>query len=170
MFRPATARRRRRQRVAIGTGDKAPEFDLEEASGKPRVRLSNYLGRSNVLLVFHPFAFTPVCTEEALDLQENLESFRNANTEIVFVSCDASAARQAWKREMGADYTFASDFWSHGESAKRYGVFNDQNGAPIRGTFLIDTNGVVIWSLVKNQDTRRTEMVPESLGTLGDET
>jgi peroxiredoxin len=111
-----------------------------------------------------------VCTEEALDLQENLESFRNANTEIVFVSCDASAARQAWKREMGADYTFASDFWSHGESAKRYGVFNDQNGAPIRGTFLIDTNGVVIWSLVKDQDTRRTEMVPESLGTLGDET
>jgi peroxiredoxin len=156
--------------VAIGTGDKAPEFDLEEAPGKPRVRLSNYLGRSNVLLVFHPFAFTPVCTEEALDLQENLASFRNANTEIVFVSCDASAARQAWKREMGADYTFASDFWSHGESAKRYGVFNDQNGAPIRGTFLIDTNGVVIWSLVKDQDTRRTEMVPESLGTLGDET
>jgi mycoredoxin-dependent peroxiredoxin len=156
--------------VAIGTGDKAPEFDLEEASGKPRVRLSNYLGRSNVLLVFHPFAFTPVCTEEALDLQENLESFRNANTEIVFVSCDTSAARQAWKREIGADYTFASDFWSHGDAAKRYGVFNDQNGAPIRGTFLIDTNGVVIWSLVKNQDTRRTEMVPESLGTLRDET
>jgi mycoredoxin-dependent peroxiredoxin len=156
--------------VAIGTGDKAPEFDLEEAPGKPRVRLSNYLGRSNVLLVFHPFAFTPVCTEEALDLQENLESFRNANTEIVFVSCDTSAARQAWKREIGADYTFASDFWSHGDAAKRYGVFNDQNGAPIRGTFLIDTNGVVIWSLVKNQDTRRTEMVPESLGTLRDET
>ncbi len=156
--------------MAIGTGDKAPEFDLEEASGKPRVRLSNYLGRSNVLLVFHPFAFTPVCTEEALDLQENLESFRNANTEIVFVSCDTSAARQAWKREIGADYTFASDFWSHGDAAKRYGVFNDQNGAPIRGTFLIDTNGVVIWSLVKNQDTRRTEMVPESLGTLRDET
>jgi mycoredoxin-dependent peroxiredoxin len=156
--------------VAIGTGDKAPEFDLEEAPGKARVRLSNYLGRSNVLLVFHPFAFTPVCTEEALDLQENLESFRNANTEIVFVSCDTSAARQAWKREIGADYTFASDFWSHGDAAKRYGVFNDQNGAPIRGTFLIDTNGVVIWSLVKDQDTRRTEMVPESLGTLGDET
>ena len=44
--------------MAIGTGDKAPEFDLEEAAGQPRVRLSNYLGRSNVLLVFHPFAFT----------------------------------------------------------------------------------------------------------------
>ena len=152
--------------MAIATGDRAPEFDLEEAPGRPRVRLSGYLGRSNVLLVFHPFAFTPVCSEEALDLQENLGSFRNANTEIVLVSCDASAARQAWKRELGAEYTFASDFWSHGETAKRYGVFNEENGAPIRGTFLIDTDGVVIWSLVKDGSTRRTEMVPESLDTL----
>jgi peroxiredoxin len=152
--------------VAIGTGDKAPEFDLEEEPGRPRVRLADYLGRSNVLLVFHPFAYTSVCTEEALDLQENLASFRNANTEIVFVSCDASAARQAWKLELGAEYTFASDFWSHGAAAKQYGVFNDENGAPIRGTFLIDKDGIVIWSLVKDTSTRRTEMVPESLDTL----
>lgn len=152
--------------MAIETGDRAPEFDLEEGPGKPRVRLADYLGRSNVLLVFHPFAFTAVCAEEALDLQESLESFRNANTEIVFVSCDASAARQAWKQELGAEYTFASDFWSHGEAAKRYGVFDDETGAPIRGTFLIDRDGTVIWSLVKDQDTRRTELVPDSLGTL----
>lgn len=152
--------------MAIGTGDRAPEFSLEETSARPRVQLSDYLGRSNVLLVFHPFAFTPVCAEEAQDLQENLESFRNANTEIVFVSCDTAAARQAWKRELGAEFTFASDFWSHGAAAKRYGVFNEENGAPIRGTFLIDTNGVVIWSLVKDGSTRRTEMVPESLETL----
>jgi mycoredoxin-dependent peroxiredoxin len=152
--------------VAIGTGDRAPEFDLEEEAGKPRVRLSDYLGRSNVLLVFHPFAFTQICAEEAMDLQENLDSFRNANTEIVFVSCDASAARQAWKKELGAEYTFASDFWSHGESAKRYGVFNEETGAPIRGTFLIDQDGTVIWSLVKDANRRRTEMVPDSLETL----
>jgi peroxiredoxin len=153
--------------VTIATGDRAPEFDLDEGSGLPRVRLANYLGRSNVLLVFHPFAYTAVCAEEALDLQENLESFRNANTEIVFVSCDASAARQAWKRELGAEYTFASDFWAHGATAKRYGVFNEKTGAPVRGTFLIDTDGIVIWSLVKDSSTRRAEMVPESLETLG---
>jgi peroxiredoxin len=152
--------------VTIGTGDRAPEFDLDEAPGGPRVRLSDYLGRSNVLLVFHPFAFTPVCAEEAQDLQENLESFRNANTEIVFVSCDAPAARQAWKRELGAEYTFASDFWGHGTAAKSYGVFDEATGAPIRGTFLIDRDGTVIWSLVKDSGTRRTEMVPGSLETL----
>jgi len=152
--------------VTIGTGDRAPEFDLEEAAGRPRVRLSDFLGRSNVLLVFHPFAFTEVCAEEAQDLQENLESFRNANTEIVFVSCDAPAARQAWKKELGAEYTFASDFWGHGTAARSYGVFDEETGAPMRGTFLIDLDGTVIWSLVKESGARRTEMVPGSLGTL----
>ena len=151
--------------MTVTTTDTAPEFDLEGTDGE-RVTLAGFRGRSNVLLVFHPFAFTPVCEEEARDLQANLESFRNAQTEIVFVSCDPSPARQAWKRELGVEYTFASDFWPHGAAAKAYGVFNEENGAPHRGTFLIDKDGSVIWSLVKTTDERRTEMVPESLETL----
>jgi len=151
--------------MAVKTGDRAPDFDLEVTLGE-RVRLSDFLGRSNLLLVFHPLAFTPVCEDEALDLQENLESFRNTGTEIVFVSCDPSAARQAWRRQLGAEYTFASDFWRHGATAKAYGVFNEETGAPVRGTFLIDQDGVVIWSLVKSPDVRRTEMVPGSLHAL----
>ncbi len=147
------------------TGDAAPEFDLA-VTHLERVRLSDFRGRSNVLLVFHPFAFTPVCEDEARDLQENLQSFRDANTEIVFVSCDPPAARQAWKRELAAEYTFASDFWPHGAAAKAYEVFNESNGAPHRGTFLIDHEGTVIWSLVDERDERRVEMVPDSLDTL----
>ena len=151
--------------MTVRTGDRAPEFDLEVEKNE-RVRLADFSGRSNVLLVFHPFAFTPVCEDEARDLQENLEAFRNAQTEIVFVSCDPSAARQAWKKELEAEYAFASDFWPHGAAAKAYGVFNETNGAPHRGTFLIDKDGAVIWSLVNIKDERRTEMVPESLETL----
>jgi len=152
--------------VAVGTGEQAPEFDLEEAHGKPRLRLSDFRGKRNVLLVFHPFAFTAVCRDEALDLEANLESFHNAETDVIFVSCDPSAARQAWKEELGATYAFASDFWQHGVTARAYGVFNNETGAPLRGTFLIDKEGIVIWSLIK--DGRRTEMVPESLDALGE--
>jgi peroxiredoxin len=151
--------------MTVKTGDKAPAFDLEVTHGE-RVRLSDFLGRSNVLLVFHPYAFTPVCEEEALDLQENIESFRNAHTDIVLVSCDPSPARQAWKKQLRAEYTFASDFWPHGAVAKAYGVFDEETGTPHRGTFLIDREGTVIWSLVNWQDERREEMVPESLETL----
>lgn len=130
------------------------------------MRLADFLGRRNVLLVFHPFAFTAVCTEEALDLQENLASFDAAETDVVFVSCDTSAARQAWRRQLRATYTFASDFWQHGATARAYGVFDETTGAAVRGTFLIDKEGTVIWSLVKDADTRRAEMVPETLETL----
>jgi peroxiredoxin len=151
--------------MAVRTGDVAPEFDLEVAHDE-RVTLSDLRMRANVLLVFHPFAFTPVCEDEARDLQENLPSFHDAGTEIVFVSCDPSAARQAWKRKLGAEYVFASDFWPHGAAAKAYGVFNEETGAPHRGTFLIDRDGTVIWSLVQVRDERRTEMVPDSLEVL----
>jgi peroxiredoxin len=151
--------------MTVRTGDKAPEFDLEVKQGE-RIHLSDFLGRTNLLLVFHPFAFTSVCEDEARDLQENLEAFRKAQTEIVLVSCDPAPARQAWRAEIGAEYVFASDFWTHGEAAKAYGVFNEENGAARRGTFLIDKDGRVIWSLVKLDDTRRKEMVPDSLETL----
>ena len=105
--------------MAIGTGEQAPEFDLEETYDKPRLRLQDFRGKRNVLLVFHPFAFTAVCAEEALDLQANLASFDNAETDVIFVSCDTSAARQAWKRELGATFAFASDFWQHGSGRAR---------------------------------------------------
>jgi peroxiredoxin len=155
--------------MAIEAGERAPEFDLEEAYGKPRVRLSDFRGKRNVLLVFHPFAFTPLCAEEAVDLQENLQSFHDAETDVVFVSCDTSAARQAWKEQLGATYVFASDFWQHGATARAYGVFNDETGAPVRGTFLIDKDGIVIWALVKPPDERRTDLVPGSLHVLDEQ-
>ena len=151
--------------MAVRTGDAAPEFDLAVSHGE-RVRLSDFRGRSNVLLVFHPFAFTGVCEDEARDLQENLPAFRDAGTEIVFVSCDAPAARQAWKKQLGAEYTFASDFWPHGTASRAYGVFDESTGAPHRGTFLIDREGTVVWSLVKEGDAYRAEMVPDSLESL----
>jgi peroxiredoxin len=153
--------------VAIHTGNKAPEFDLEVKPGE-RVRLSDFAGRRNVLLVFHPFAFTPLCELEAQDLQENLDAFRNAETEVVFVSCDTSAARQAWREQLGAEYTFASDFWPHGAAAEAYGVFDESSGAPLRGTFLIDKRGTVVWSLVNDQHTRRDELVSGPLGAVGE--
>ena len=148
--------------MAITTGDKAPQFDLEETYDR-RVRLSDFLGEKNVLLVFHPYAFTPLCAEEAADLQENLPSFRAANTEVVFVSCDTSAARQAWKAQLGAEFVFASDFWGHGAVAQAYGVFDESVGVAQRGTFLIDVEGTVIWSLVNDIDTKRDQLVAESL-------
>ena len=146
----------------IETGNEAPEFDLE-VDREHRVRLSDFRGKRNVLLVFHPFAWTPVCEEEALDLQANLASFESADTEVILVSCDSPAARQAWREKLRLEYTLASDFWPHGAAAKAYDVFNEERGAPVRGTFLIDKNRTVVWSLVHRDNARRTELASAPL-------
>jgi peroxiredoxin len=150
--------------MTIETGSEAPDFDLQ-VDGAERVRLADFRGRSNLLLVFHPFAFTSVCEEEALDLQENMAAFESADTEVLLVSCDAAPARQAWKRKLGLTYTLASDFWPHGEASRAYGVFDEKKGASVRGTFLIDKDGVVVWSLVNDADTKREQLVSGPLGT-----
>lgn len=147
----------------IETGSRAPDFDLQ-VIGPERVRLADFRGRRNVLLVFHPFAFTPLCEDEARDLEENQASFDSADTDVVLVSCDTAAARQAWKRQLGLTYTLASDFWPHGAAAKAYDVFDETKGAAVRGTFLIGKDGIVVWSLVNDADTRRTEIVSGPLG------
>jgi len=146
----------------VQTGNEAPDFDLEVDRSR-RVRLADFRGRRNVLLVFHPFAFTPVCEEEALDLQANLPSFASAETEVILVSCDAAPARQAWREQLKLDYTLASDFWPHGAAAKAYGVFNERDGSAVRGTFLIDKTGTVVWSLVNEDNARREQLVSGSL-------
>jgi mycoredoxin-dependent peroxiredoxin len=148
--------------ATIETGSEAPEFDLE-VTGSERVRLADFRARRNLLLVFHPFAWTPICEEEALDLQENLPSFESADTDVLLVSCDSAAARQAWKEKLELTYTLGSDYWPHGAAAKAYGVFDETVGAPVRGTFLIDKNGVVVWSLVHDADTRRGELATAPL-------
>lgn len=144
--------------MPIETGSEAPDFDLE-VDRSQRVRLADFRGKRNVLLVFHPFAFTPVCEEEALDLQANLPSFESAETDVILVSCDSAPARQAWREQLKLGYTLASDFWPHGAAATAYGVFDDQKGAPVRGTFLIDKAGVVVWSLVNEDNARREQLV-----------
>jgi len=150
----------------IQTGSEAPAFDLE-VRGPNRVRLADFRGKRNVLLVFHPFAWTAICEEEALDLQANLPSLVSADTEVILVSCDAAPARQAWKEKLGLAYTLASDFWPHGAAARAYGVFDEERGAPVRGTFLIDKTGVVVWTLVNDADTRRRELVSGPLAASG---
>jgi peroxiredoxin len=148
--------------MAIETGDRAPDFDLE-VEGDERVRLADFRGRRNVLLVFHPFAWTEICAEEARDLEENLPSFEASETDIVLVACDPAPSRQAWKEKLGLTYTLASDFWPHGEAARAYGVFDETTGAPVRGTFLIDKDGAVVWSLVNDAGTRRDELTSAPL-------
>ena len=128
--------------MAIHVGQEAPDFALKDQDGQVR-RLSDFRGKKNVMLVFYPLAFSGICTGELCQLRDDLPSFENEDTTTLAVSVDSPYVLKAFaERE---DYRFAllSDFWPHGEAARAYGVFNEERGFAIRGTFIVDKDGIV---------------------------
>lgn len=130
-----------------GVGDVAPDFTLEDTHGTP-VRLSALRG-APVLVVFVPFAFSGRCTQELCELRDNLTDLDTAGVRLLVVSCDATFSLRAWAEHEGYTFTLLSDFWPHGEVARAYGVLDEENGLALRGSFLVDADGVVRW-LVRN--------------------
>jgi peroxiredoxin (alkyl hydroperoxide reductase subunit C) len=129
------------------TGAPAPDFELKDQHGQ-LVRLSDFRGSSNVLVVFYPFAFSGVCTGELCELRDDLSAFEDAEVQVVAVSCDPMYALRAWAEQEKYDFPLLSDFWPHGATARAYGVFDDALGRAERGSFLVDREGVLRWSVL----------------------
>ncbi len=128
--------------VAVpGVGQQAPDFTLANQYGEP-VRLADFRGR-NVVLVFYPFAFSGICTGELCEIRDNLSVFEHADAEVLAVSVDSKYALRAYAGQEGYDFSLLADFWPHGAVAERYGVFDAESGMAIRGTFIIDAEGIV---------------------------
>jgi peroxiredoxin len=131
----------------VEIGDRAPDFELRDQANRP-VRLSDYRGRKNVLLVFYPFTFTPVCGTELVALRDNIANFQNDDVELLAVSCDSTPAHRVWAEQHSFGFPLLADFWPHGEAARAYGVFDEQRGCATRGSFVIDREGIVRWKIV----------------------
>jgi len=151
--------------MAIELGDLAPDFDLKDQHGA-KVKLSDFRGR-NVLVTFIPFAFTGTCTAEVCALRDESEHFSNDAVQTVVITCDSPFTLKEWATAQSLTYPVLSDFWPHGAVAQAYGVFNDDLGCAVRGTFLIDGEGVVRWSVVNGLgDARSTDHYRSALAAL----
>jgi peroxiredoxin len=134
--------------MAVEIGDEAPDFELPDQHGTP-VKLSSFRGAKNVVLIFYPLAFSPVCSGELCGLRDSFpEATSRGDVELLTVSVDSLFAHRAWADAEKFDFSLLADFWPHGEVARSYGVFDDDKGLAIRGTFVIDTSGVVRWKVV----------------------
>jgi mycoredoxin-dependent peroxiredoxin len=131
---------------AVTVGSEAPDFELRDQHAQTH-KLSSYRGEKNVLLVFYPFAFTGVCTGELQAIRDELSTLRSDDTEVLAVSCDTVPSLRVFAEQEGFDYPLLSDYWPHGAAAKAYGIFNEVLGAAERGTFIIDKQGVVRWTV-----------------------
>jgi peroxiredoxin len=128
--------------MPIEVGAEAPDFLLKDQNNQ-EVRLSDFRGRKNVLLVFYPLAFTGTCQGELCEMRDNLNDFLNDDVQVLTVSVDSVFAHKVWADREGYEFPLLADFWPHGAVAQAYGVFNDERGFANRGTYLIDRAGVV---------------------------
>jgi mycoredoxin-dependent peroxiredoxin len=133
--------------MAVDVGEVAPDFELKDQHGTP-VKLSSFRGNKNVVLVFYPLAFSGVCTSELCALRDEFPEAARDDVELLTVSVDSVFAHRAWSDAEQFNFELLSDFWPHGEVARRYGVFQPDRGVATRGTFIIDSDGVVRWKVV----------------------
>ncbi|PXY21656.1 peroxiredoxin [Prauserella sp. PE36] len=142
--------------MAVEVGSQAPDFTLNDYN-KQEVTLSSFRGDKPVLLVFYPFAFSGICQGELCQLRDEFAEYDNEGVQVLGVSVDTPFSLKAWAEQQGYQFPLLSDFWPHGEVAKAYGVFNDKAGLAVRGTFLIDKEGVVRFAEVNQPGEARDQ-------------
>ena len=128
--------------AVIAAGQAAPEFSLASPDGV--VTRADLEGK-RTLLVFYPFAFSSVCTNQLSIYNDLLGDFRGHGLTLYGVSCDAVASQQAFKNQLGIEIEQLSDFEPKGATCKAFGVLHPA-GMPQRALVLIGADGVVEWS------------------------
>ncbi|MDQ1616157.1 MAG: mycoredoxin-dependent peroxiredoxin [Actinomycetota bacterium] len=152
--------------MTVEVGTPAPDFELTDQHGQT-VRLSDLRGHKAVVLVFYPFAFTGVCSGELHALQDERSELDNDRVALLAVSTDSMYSLRVFAEKEGFDFAMLSDFWPHGEVAAAYGVLNEAVGAAMRGTFVIDRDGVVRWTVLHGLgDARDVEDYKKALAEL----
>lgn len=129
-------------------GELAPDFILSDQHGQ-RISRADLSG-APALLVFYPYAFSGICSSELAQLQDALGEFRAAGVRLLAISVDTIFALRTFADQAGLGFELLSDFWPHGAAAQAYGVFDVQRGCAIRGSFLLDADGVISWA-VRNE-------------------
>ncbi|MPY97785.1 MAG: redoxin domain-containing protein [Actinophytocola sp.] len=142
--------------MAVEVGSQAPDFTLNDYNKQP-VTLSDFRGDKPVLLVFYPFAFSGICQGELCQLRDEFDDYVGSGVQVLGVSVDTPFSLKAWADQQGYQFPLLSDFWPHGEIAQAYGVFNEKAGLAVRGTFLIDTDGVVRYAEVNQPGEARDQ-------------
>src|SRR3954447_13923328 len=127
----------------VEAGQPAPDFTLKTAALEDFTR-EQLLGRTTVL-VFYPFAFSAVCTDQLSVYNDLLEDFSERGATLYGVSCDASYSQIAFKDALGIEIEQLSDFEPKGATCRAFGVLHP-GGFPQRALVLIGPDGVVKWS------------------------
>jgi peroxiredoxin (alkyl hydroperoxide reductase subunit C) len=129
--------------LTIGT--EAPDFELPNQL-RENVRLSSFRGRKNVVIAFHPLAFTPVCSMQVQTYQREWPRLEALDAYVLAISNDANPSKKAWADSLGGvPFDLLSDYYPHGQVAATYGVLR-ADGLAERAIFVVDKAGIVRWT------------------------
>ena len=130
--------------MIVPPGAPVPEFRLKREDGGDFTR-EDLLGRTTVL-VFYPFAFSPVCTDQLQVYEEILDDLRERGVVMYGVSTDATWSQQAFRRQLGVSIEQLSDFEPKGAASRAFGAYFEPGGMTSRALVIVRPDGTVGWS------------------------
>ncbi len=135
--------------MSIALGQSAPDFVLPNQE-KKEVKLSDYAGKKNVVLVWYPLDWSPTCTNEHACFVNEMKAFETLDAEVLGVSVDSVWSHKAYAEKMGIKYSLLADFHPKGAMSEKYGVYLADKGITGRAIAIENKAGKVAW--FKNYD------------------
>jgi len=135
--------------MSISVGQVAPDFTLLNQE-KKEVKLSDFAGKKNVVLVWYPLDWSPTCTNEHACFVNDMRNFDQLDAEVLGVSVDSVWSHKAYAEKMGIKYSLLADFHPRGAMSEKYGVYLADKGITGRAIAIVNKTGKVAW--FKNYD------------------
>ena len=128
----------------LAKGTRAPGFTLQVTPDQT-LSLDQLAGR-RVILAFYPADWSPVCGDQMSLYNHVLPEFRRHGAELLGISVDGAWCHQAFARDRNLHFTLLADFEPKGAVARSYGAYRQTEGVAERALFVIDENGMIVWS------------------------
>jgi peroxiredoxin len=139
----------RRIEMSIAVGQAAPEFTLKDQS-MGEVKLADFRGKKNVVIMFYPLDWSPVCTNEHACMVTDMKKFETLDAQVLGLSVDSAWSHKAYAEKMGIKYPLLADFNPRGAVAEQFGVYLADKGITGRAIAIVDKGGKIAW--FKNYD------------------
>ena len=135
--------------MGISVGQTAPDFTLPNQD-KKEVRLSDFAGKRNVVLMWYPLDWSPTCTSEHMCFVNDMKQFETLDAEVLGVSVDSVWSHKAFADKLGIKYSLLADFHPRGAMSEKYGMYLGDKGITGRAIAIVNKAGKIAW--FKNYD------------------
>ena len=150
--------------MSLAVGSTAPDFTLKDQNQK-EIKLSDFSGKKNVVLVFYPLDWSPVCTNEHACVVNDMKNFDSLDAEVLGVSVDSVWSHKAYAEKMGIKYSLLADFHPKGAMSEKYRVYLPEKGITGRSILIVNKQGKVAWA--KDYDIPVVPDIKEVAAALG---